>query len=179
MDWTAISAVVTAVATVVLAVLTWRYVKLTHEIVEAQTQPIVTLVLDRDENGVVSFVLRNDGGGAAFDVQVELPSEVRKHPFSSEQPLTDGPLQEMKDGPMVSGVPCLPPHSSVRQIWGYERTLWDAFKDASQLVAISFRRSPKGRVHETCHLLSMAALDPRRLSKYLALSHGRVCHNAS
>ena len=64
---------VTAGATIVLAVLTYRYVRLTGKILATQSEPcvILTVVHDDDRATVLQLVARNVGTGLAHDIRFE------------------------------------------------------------------------------------------------------------
>ncbi len=55
-DW---SASITAIATIVLAILTFKYVRLTREILDSQSDPciIVSSVHDNDRSSIIQMVL--------------------------------------------------------------------------------------------------------------------------
>src|SRR3989304_6890020 len=69
-DW---SAWVTTVATAVLALLTFIYVRLTKRILENQSNPcvIVSVIHDDERPTILQLVIRNVGAGLAKDISFE------------------------------------------------------------------------------------------------------------
>lgn len=70
-----ISTLVATGCTVVLAVLTWKYVKLTAKLVEEsqqQREPLVTVDFETPDFAELNFVLENHGASPARNVQIEV-----------------------------------------------------------------------------------------------------------
>ena len=65
----AVAAVGTTVATIVLAVITSRYVRLTNEILKATNKPEVTIFLRFNTDRTISLRIENIGTGYASDVK--------------------------------------------------------------------------------------------------------------
>ena len=72
MSWIiASSAIVTALATVVLAIITWRYVRLTKEILKTSDKPEILIFLFPNEKSLyrIDLCIQNIGTGFASDVK--------------------------------------------------------------------------------------------------------------
>lgn len=61
--------IVTALATGVLAVITWRYVRLTRDILKATNKPEIIIFLRFNQYGTISLRIENIGTGYASDVK--------------------------------------------------------------------------------------------------------------
>jgi len=106
-DW---SAWVTAVATLILAILTFVYVRLTKRILESQSDPciIVSVVHDNDRPTILQLIAKNIGNGLAHDISFEFSRPIPKNAWGlSKEQAKD--VQPMEDGPFVLGIPALGP----------------------------------------------------------------------
>ena len=82
MDWTAAGTIVTALATGILAVVTWRYMQLTQVLVqeskvtrEQSSMPVLSAMMKPMLPGQLSeheIYIANDGNGVAIDVHVQV-----------------------------------------------------------------------------------------------------------
>ena len=63
------SGLIAAIATVVLVVITLRYVRLTQEILKATNKPEVIIFLRFNNDGTISLRIENIGTGYASDVE--------------------------------------------------------------------------------------------------------------
>lgn len=77
LDW---SDWVTSIATLILAILTFLYVRLTSKILTSQSDPcvVVTVVHDKDRPSILQLVARNVGSGLAKDIRFSF-----SHPLPS------------------------------------------------------------------------------------------------
>ena len=115
-DW---SAWVTAIATLILAILTFIYVKLTRRILSSQSDPCVVLTVVHDENRptILQLVVKNVGTGIAYDVHFGFSQPI---PAKAWGLTTDKAKQTalMNDGPLINGIPALGPGESRKIDWG-------------------------------------------------------------
>src|SRR6266545_4754993 len=135
---------VTAAATVVLAVLTGLYVWLTHKLLRAQSEPHVVLYARSDElrPGLIELVIQNVGRAVARDVRFEFsqPMVWRAYGMSEAEAKEAQPLA---DGPLVAGIPALGPGEMRRITWGQFGGLKKALGDATITVTTRFKGSGK------------------------------------
>lgn len=107
LDW---SAWVTALATVVLAFLTFTYIRLTRETLEGQSDPcvIVSVAHDDERPTVLQLVVRNVGRGLAHDISFTFsrPIPSRAWGFSERNAPS---AQNMTSGPLIDGIAALGP----------------------------------------------------------------------
>ena len=100
----AFSALITAIATGVLAFITLRYVRLTQEILKATNKPEVIIFLRFNKDGRISLRIENIGTGYASDGKVH-----RRSPFHKAIPQFPGEggklVKELP--PFKNGIPYL------------------------------------------------------------------------
>lgn len=125
-----IISIVSAIATVVVACATLKYVKLTSDLLrESQTLRInaasanVTIRARRavELSSVVELVVRNHGPSLATQIRFNTPPELRSHLWNHNVD-TNGWGNPDK-GPLVAGIPVLGPGEEIVVPWGVERTL--------------------------------------------------------
>ena len=147
------SAWVTAVATIVLATLTYRYVKLTRKILATQSEPcvILTVVPDDDRATVLQLVARNVGTGLAHDIRFEfshpLPAKAFGLTKSDARKVT-----EMKDGPLIDGIPALGPGECRKIDWGQYGGLVAALGNSPIVATCKFKKDGKEMRPTQCPL---------------------------
>lgn len=135
---------ITAIATVILAVLTAIYVILTRNILKAQIEPCVILTVQHDENRptILQLVCRNIGTGIAHDISFE---------FSKSLPMRAWgiPLSEAKDapkmdsGPLIEGIPALGPGEERKIDWGQYGGLLKYIGNEPIIAKCNFKRNDK------------------------------------
>jgi hypothetical protein len=150
MDW---SAWVTAGATVVLAGLTFVYVRLTREILAAQSDPcvVLTVVHDQERPTILQLVARNVGTGLAHDIRFDFSRPLPASAFG----LTEDDLQEvseMTNGPLIDGIPALGPDESRKIDWGQYGGLKVALGDAPIVATCKFKKNGKEMRPTLCTL---------------------------
>ena len=98
------SGLIAAIATVVLVGITWRYVRLTQEILKATNKPEVTIFLRFNNDKTMSLRIENIGTGYASDVKFEgdLLSHKARPQFFGEE---GKPIEELP--PFKNGIPYL------------------------------------------------------------------------
>ena len=115
-DW---SAWVTAIATLILAILTFVYVRLTRKILESQSDPciIVSVVHDNDRPSILQLVVKNIGSGLAHNISFEFSRPLPKDAWglSKEEAKAAAP---MDNGPLILGIPALGPGEMRAKDWG-------------------------------------------------------------
>lgn len=109
----------TAIATLILAILTGFYVLLTKRILEAQSNPcvIVSVVHDQDRPSILQLVVKNIGSGLAHDITFEFSKPLPNHAWG----ITIENAKEaevMKNGPLILGIPALGPGEERKIDWG-------------------------------------------------------------
>ena len=106
----ALSSFAVAIATITLAFLNYRYVKLTKQILELQHAPhvIVTLEHDNLRPTIFSIYIKNIGKGLATDVRFELSEPIPQNCFTDTFD-EDGNIKPIHSGPFVEGIPSLAP----------------------------------------------------------------------
>lgn len=133
---------ITAAATVVLAVLTAIYVWLTHKLLRAQSDPYVVVYARSDElrPGLIELVIQNLGKTVARDVRFQFSRPMFWRAFG----MTDDdarPGEPMAHGPLVTGIPALGPGEMRRITWGQFGGLRKALGDTSIVVTTRFKGS--------------------------------------
>jgi len=105
-----ISSWVTAIATTLLALITWFYVGLTKKILDAQTDPciIVSTVHDANRPTIIQLVIKNIGSGLARDITFQCSQPLPQ--FAWGLTITDAKDAEvMSAGPLIDGISGLAP----------------------------------------------------------------------
>lgn len=140
-DW---SAWVTAVATFILAILTFVYVRLTKKILESQSDPciIMSVVHDKDRPTILQLVAKNIGNGLAHNISFEFSRPIPKKAWglSTDQSKEVPP---MEDGPFVLGIPALGPSEERRLDWGQYGGLINSIGEKPIIVTSTFYKNSK------------------------------------
>ena len=142
-DW---SAWVTAVATLVLAFLTFVYVRLTKRILENQSNPcvVLTVVHDNDRPSVLQLVAKNVGTGFAHDVSFKFSRPLPCKAWGLTKETADKNSGIMEDGPLIHGIPALGPGEERRVDWGQFGGLLKALGDEPIEAKCMFKKN--GRI---------------------------------
>jgi hypothetical protein len=150
LDW---SAWVTAFATLVLAILTFIYVILTRKILSAQSDPcvVLTVVHDEDRSSILQLVAKNVGTGLAHDIRFKFSRPIPARAFGLT---TEGakPAKEMKDGPLINGIPALGPGECRKIDWGQFGGLKAAIGEEKVVATCRFKKNGKEMPPTTCTL---------------------------
>lgn len=141
LDW---SAWVTAIATLTLAVLTFIYILLTKKIVESQSDPYVILSVVHDETrpSILQLVAKNAGSGLAQDIKFEFSRPIPQNAFG----LTINEAhkaEDMKNGPLIEGIPALGPGEERKIDWGQYGGLIKNFGSDTVIVKSHFKKNGK------------------------------------
>jgi hypothetical protein len=144
---------VPAVATVVLAVLTYIYVRLTKGILEGQSNPciIVSVIHDDERRSILQLVIRNVGSGLAQDVTFEFsrPIPARAWGIGENKAKTAEPMTR---GPLIDGVPALGPGEERRIDWGQYGGLMKSLGTEPVVVKCKFKKNGKSMPPIECKL---------------------------
>ena len=128
-EWlTVITGVIVAIGTAALAVITWRYVRLTRQLVEASDKPEIivylraspTLIRDNLQVNETTLCVKNVGSGVAR--KIEFGNNLSFAPYGGE------PLENI--GFLKNGIDVLAPGQERRQ---NQPSVADPFGDLSQL----------------------------------------------
>jgi hypothetical protein len=144
---------VPGLATVVLVVLTFRYVRLTEGILENQTNPcvIVSVIHDDERPTILQLVIKNVGAGLAQDIRFDfsrpIPARawgIAERDAKSVEPITSGPL--------IDGVPALGPGEERRIDWGQYGGLTKNLGSEPIIVECTFKKNGKAMPPTKCTL---------------------------
>lgn len=140
-DW---SAWVTAIATLVLAFLTFVYVRITRKILDSQSDPcvIVSVIHDNERPTILQLVARNIGNGLAHDITFEFSKPLPKKAWGiSKEEAKDAPI--MDAGPLILGIPALGPGEERRLDWGQYGGLSKAIGEEPITAISHFKKNGK------------------------------------
>lgn len=138
LDW---SAWITALATLILAGLTFVYVVLTRKILAGQSEPcvVLTVVHDQQRSTILQLVAKNVGAGLARDVRFEFSHPVPARAFGMSPENVEKPGL-MEDGPLIDGIPALGPGESREIDWGQYHGDWRTGNNRN----LSFQKRQQG-----------------------------------
>jgi len=150
LDW---SACVTALATIVLAIVTFWYARLTKKILDAQSDPCVVLsvVHDEDRATIFQLIARNVGKGIAHDIRFEFSRPLPSEAFGITKAKTKK-ASEMTAGPLINGIPALVPGECRKVDWGQYKGLMDAVGDSPIIATCRFKKGRKEMPPVQCSL---------------------------
>ncbi|MBU0968740.1 MAG: hypothetical protein KKA54_20460 [Proteobacteria bacterium] len=139
-----LSAGITAIATLVLAILTFVYVRLTGKILTSQSDPCVILTVVHDENRptILQLVARNVGSGVAHDIKFEFSRSLPKRAFGLTIENAKE-VQKMVDGPLINGIPALGPGECRKLDWGQYGGLMGAIGKEPIVATCKFKKNGK------------------------------------
>jgi len=148
-----LSAWITAGATLLLAVLTFVYVRLTGKILSTQSDPcvIISVIHDEERPTILQLVVRNIGSGLAHDIKFEFSRPLPARAFG----LTKDRAKEvvvMKDGPLINGIPALGPGECRKIDWGQYGGLSAALGDEPVIATCRFKKNGKEMEPTRCPL---------------------------
>ena len=150
LDW---SAWVTAIATLVLAGLTFRYVLLTRKLLEVQSDPcvIISVVHDEDRPTFLQLIVKNIGTGLAHDISFKFSKPIPARAFGiDEKNAKDAEL--MDRGPLIDGIPALGPGETRKLTWGQYGGLQKALGDEPIIATCYFKKNDKSMRPINCKL---------------------------
>lgn len=149
-DW---SAWATAAASIILAFLTFIYVRLTKRIIDSQTDPcvIVSVVHDEERRSVLQLVIKNIGTGIAREISFE-SSRPLPHKAWGISPSEDVQFKKMEHGPLIDGIPVLGPGEERKIDWGQLGGLNHALGEEPIIVKCNFYKNKKLMPQVECSL---------------------------
>ena len=150
LDW---SAWVAAIATIVLAILTFIYVRLTKKIVDSQSDPYVILSVVHDESrpSILQLVARNVGSGLAQDILFEFSRPIPRCAFGISISQAKK-AEKMNDGPLIDGIPALGPGEARKIDWGQYGGLIKNLGTDPVIAKCTFKKNGKKMPSVECKL---------------------------
>jgi len=141
-DLTLLSAIVTALATIVLAILTGVYVRITGRMLDSQSNPLVIIfTAQSDMHGAfLDLVVQNIGVGVAHDIRFEFSKRLPIKVYGFEEGKEDE-LTYMERGPFADGIPALGPGERRRVLWGSFKALAKFIGDDPIIATCKFKRN--------------------------------------
>lgn len=124
------------ISTIALALLTAIYVVLTYRILLAQSDPCVIVYVQPNEvwPTLLDIVIENVGPGLARDVRFEFVGTIPSC-------LAVDKGKPIEAGPLIDGIPALPPGGQRRICWGYAQDIQSIVGDKKYHVRCYFRRA--------------------------------------
>lgn len=149
-NWTAW---ITATATLLLAVLTFIYVRLMKKILASQSDPcvILTVVHDEDRPTIIQLVAKNVGTGLAKGIRFEFsrPIPAKAWGISADEARE---ATEMKEGPLIDGIPALGPGECRKIDWGQYGGLVANLGNEPVIATCKFKKNGKDMTPILCPL---------------------------
>lgn len=150
LDW---SDWVTAIATLILTLLTFLYVRLTSKILSSQSDPCVVITVVHDENrpSLLQLVAKNVGPGLARDIHFTFTHPLPARAFGLT---VEGAkkAETMTEGPLINGIPALGPGECRRVDWGQYGGLRAAIGDSKIIATCHFKKNSKNMKPIKCPL---------------------------
>ena len=142
-----------AISTLVLAVLTFIYVRLTKGILENQSNPcvIVSVIHDDERPTILQLVIKNVGAGLAQDITFDFSRAIpaRAWGIAEKDAKT---VEPMTSGPLIQGVPALGPGEQRRIDWGQYGGLMKNLGGEPVIVKCKFKKNGKAMPPMECKL---------------------------
>lgn len=135
---------VTAIATAILAIITWFYVRLTKQLLDAQTDPCVIVATEHDLNSptIIQLVIKNIGTGLASDITFQCSQPLPQ--FAWGLAVEDAKDAEvMTAGPLIDGISGLAPGEERRLDWGQYGGLMKALDGKPVSITSIFKKNNK------------------------------------
>ena len=150
LDW---SPWITSIATLVLAILTVVYVRLTKRILDAQSDPcvIVSVIPDDERSTVLQLVVRNIGTNLAHDIFFEFSRPIPAHAWGILKDEAKK-AEEMTYGPLIDGIPALGPGEQRKIDWGQYGGLLKNLGSDPVTVTCRFKKNGKTMPPVECKL---------------------------
>ncbi len=135
------SAWITAGATLILAVITGFYVRLTKQLLDAQTDPCVVVSTTHDSNHptIIQLVIKNIGSGLARDINFHCSRPMPMRAWGIV--VKDATIMEA--GPLIEGILGLAPGEERRIDWGQYGGLMKAIGTEPVFITASFKKNDK------------------------------------
>jgi len=135
---------ITAGATLILAVITGFYVRLTKQLLDAQTDPyvVVSTIHDSNRPTIIQLVIKNIGSGLARDIKFHCSRPIPTRAWG----ITIDDAKDaatMEAGPLIEGIPGLAPGEERRIDWGQYGGLMKALGDEPVFITSFFTKNGK------------------------------------
>jgi hypothetical protein len=158
------SALVTAVATGALAILTFIYVWLTRKILKVQSDPyvILSIIHDYDRPSMLKLVVKNVGPGLAHDISFNFSRPIPEKAWGIDVEKAQT-AEILTTGPLIDGIPMLGPGEERKFDWGQYGGLIHNLGGEPVTVECSFKKNNKRMSVVICKL------DVRSFEKSLAI----------
>jgi len=140
-----LSSWVTAIATALLALITFFYVRLTKRLLDAQTDPyiVVSTIHDTNRPTIIQLVIKNIGTGFARDITFQCSQPLPR--FAWGLTISDAKDAEiMTAGPLIDGISGLAPGEERRIDWGQYGGLMKALGNDPVFITANFKKNEKG-----------------------------------
>lgn len=141
LDW---SDWVTAIATLVLTILTLVYVRITSKILSSQSDPcvVLTVVHDEDRASILQLIAKNVGTGLAQDIRFTFTNPLPARAFGVTEQRAKK-TEMMTEGPLINGIPALGPGECRKIDWGQYGGLKAAIGDSKIIATCHFKKNFK------------------------------------
>jgi hypothetical protein len=126
-------------ATVAVALISAGAALFNFLVFRTQIDPEVIVYTKHDDHRstIIMLVIENIGKGVAYDIRFKFSEPLPAHAFGWEE--TDGSdVKYMKDGPLISGIPALPPGQKRELDWGQYVGLTNAIKDRRITITATY-----------------------------------------
>jgi hypothetical protein len=170
-------ALVGASSTLILAILTFVYVRLTHKLLKNQVEPCVILTVEHDPDRPTMFqlVVKNIGNSVARDISFEFSRPLPVKAFGVET--GDGNKAPTLDsGPLHQGIPALGPGETRKIDWGQYGGLIEAVGEKPIIAKCNFKMGNK-QLPETENPLDIASFYNTQAHKPLKLRYTESLEN--
>lgn len=151
MDWTMVGSIGTLIAAAFAA----YYCFLTFQLVHSQTEPNVVLYVRHDESRptIIQIVIENIGCGLATNIRFKSNRSIPARAFGVSLQNAKAPEEEeMKEGPLIEGIPALGPGDSRKIDWGQFGGLYKALGNEKIEITCEYERQGIAMKRVTCFL---------------------------
>ncbi len=155
--WTSIAATLVAASAVTLSYLLYR----------SRSDPDVIVYAEGDEGrpSIINLIIENKGNASAYDVKFSWSGKLPIRAFGISAEGAAVP-EEMNEGPLVHGIPFLPPSGKRMITWGQYWGIYKGLNSNTLTIQIQYRSKrrllPGYRIHESgcpLEILSFEATD--------------------
>lgn len=136
-EWATISAFwVSTVATLVAAGAAW----ISYAVYRSQADPDIIVYVEADERrpSIINLIIRNAGKAPAYDVKFSSSLDIPAKAYSLDS-ASAVRHEKMISGPLVHGIPFLPPNGKRVITWGQFGGLFAAIGDSHLLVTARYK----------------------------------------
>lgn len=142
-EWISIGAFWISLAATLIAL---AAVGVSYAVYRSQADPDVIVYVEVDElrRTILNLVIENVGNASAYNCSFESSSAIPKDAFGLDAAKAP-PAGVMTDGPLIAGVPFLPPGGKRRITWGQPGGLIKAVGNSTIEVTVGFESEHYGR----------------------------------